>query len=570
MKEDSLYSRKNILRNINRGIKLSGKVFAVLIVSGVLSVPLSFVSPYLFGVLIDRVLSMREFEFFKVVVLGLLGVYLLRLIFDGVELYCSNLLLNRFTFKLRTRVFKRYLKTDYAEFVEKGIGDLKMRFYDDINSIGNFHKEQIVGYIVNILTIILSFGLTIYINWKLTLICLIVVPFVIIINKEIGKGFRNANEETRKATDEYYSFCHNSLQYWKEIKAMNTEEEFINRYKEHRSILARLGYKWIKYWCFQEIFNDFKLNYVTKIIVYIAGAFFVINQNITVGGLIIFSEYFGVLLQNIDGVSSKNVKLKINRPYYKRLLEIIDIKEYGDVALKGNREICTVNSLDGLLLTDVSFQYKDGFCMKDINLKLSKGDCVEITGVSGGGKSTLIKIMLNLYKPQNGTVYAIINGNMVDINKLPEKMFYEQIGVVMQDGFLFNMSIKENLLLARKNADYDELVRACEAGNIWDFIKELPEGFDTVIGENGIRLSGGQKQRIKIAQAFLKQPSIVIFDEATSSIDDISEKIILESIKNIGEEIIFIMVTHKPDLVQMANKAVKVEDGKIIQEIRQP
>ena len=563
MKKKIKYNRRYILKSINQGMKMSKKHFFFLIAASILLVPVSFISPFLFGILIDKVMKLRQIGLLKWVGIGLMGVYFLRFVLDGIDLYCGNVLLNRFTYILRKRVWKNYLNMDYNKMSEKDAGDLKMRFFDDINSVGNFHKDQIVDYTVNILMIVFALGLTVYINWKLALICLIVIPLVIIANKAIGKGFRNVNEDTRKVTDEYYTFTYESLQYWKEIKAMNAEENFIECFSKYRQVLAELGYKWIKFFFFQEVFKDFKENYLTKILVYISGAFFVISKSITIGELVIFSGYFELLLNNIDGLNGKNVQLRINQPYYERILEIIN--ETKSEAKYIRKKDCRLTGK--ILVSNVDFQYNsDDIILKNINLNITPGEFLEVSGESGCGKTTFIKLILNLYKPQNGMILYEVEWdneiNMMSPNDISYKDFYRQIGVVMQDGILFDMSIKENLLLANNEATDLELMEACERSNIGDFIRQLPDGFNTVIGEKGVRLSGGQKQRLKIAQVFLQKPPIIIFDEATSSVDGEAEEVILNSIRELKDNTTFIMITHKTNLLINAQKSIIIKKEK--------
>ena len=565
----SKYTRKNILHTINKNVKLSKYAFLMLILTSIILVPISFASPHLFGILIDDVLKNRHFELFKIVAAGLLTVFVLRLIFDGLNLYYSNKILNKFTYNLRSKMWKKYLKMDYDKYLNHNVGDLKMRFFDDINSIGNFHKEQIADYILNILMVFVAIVLTVLINYKLMLICLGAVPLVIVINRLIGKGFRHVNEETRKATEDYYLFEHDSLQFWKEIKSLNAQDSFIKRFQYHRMLLANLGYKWIKYWFYQEIFNDFKSNYLTKIFVYIAGAFFVINREITVGQLIVFSEYFGLLFSNIDELNSKNVALKINRPYFERVMGVLK-DEVGEKSKVPDVKYKRCELTGDIAITEVGFKYNEESksVLQGITLKLRRGDYLAITGASGAGKTTLIKLILGLHKCSEGNIEFGINDlscgdNVLKITRaksehISDKIFYGSVGIVMQDGYLFNMSIRNNLLLANRHATQEELEDVCKSSNILDFIQNLPDGFETIIGEHGIKLSGGQKQRICIAQALLKNPSIIVLDEATSSLDAMSEEIILKDIDKISKDITVIFITHKSKVANSANRILQL------------
>lgn len=267
-----------------------------------------------------------------------------------------------------------------------------------------------------------------------------------------------------------------------------------------------------------------------------------------------FSEYFALLFSALDGLNSKRVALRTNSPYYERIFETFSFPE----ETKEKTEICNLN--DRILVQNMNFSYVKGQpVLKNLNLEIKKGDYIAIVGKTGCGKTTLVKLLMGLYQVNSGKI--IYDG--IDIEQINKNSLYNLIGMVMQDNFLFNMSIRENLLLANENASEDDLVRACKKANIYNFIMSLPNDFDTEIGERGVKLSGGQKQRISIAAALLKNPKILIFDEATSSLDKPSEDVINNAINDISEEITVVVITHKPATALRAKKIVVIEDGEI-------
>lgn len=394
------------------------------------------------------------------------------------------------------------------------------------------------------------------IDIKMTLYCLLVIPAVFLVNYLIGKGTRKVNEEIRGVNENYYSSTHNTLQFWREIKAQNAEQVFIDRFQKFRLILAKLGLKSIRYWGYSEVFQDFKANYLTKVMVYIIGAFFVISGDISVGTLIMFSEYFALLFSSLDSVNSKRAALKVNTPYYKRIFETLDFPE--ESSIKSAAE-----PLRRLDINNLCFAYdKDGQTLKNVTLSVEKGDYIAIVGRTGCGKTTLVKLLLGLYEADSGDICW----NHQSLRELNKESLYQQIGVVMQDNFLFNMSIRENLQLSNQNAAEADLITACQRANIYGFIQSLPNGFDTVIGERGVKLSGGQKQRIAIAAALLKQPQLLIFDEATSALDRQSEDIINDAVNEIAKDMTVIVITHKPATALRAKKVVVIENGEITAE----
>lgn len=431
-----------------------------------------------------------------------------------------------------------------------------MRIMEDVDCLGNFIREQVVDYFFGFFLIIFTLYAALRIDVKMTLYCLLVIPVVFFVNYLIGRGSRKINEKIRSVNQDYYSSTHSTLQIWREIKAQNAEKVFIDRFQNFRLILAKLGLKSIRYWGYSEVFNDFKANYLTKVMVYIIGAFFVISGDISVGALIMFSEYFALLFSSLDSINSKRAELKVNTPYYKRIFETLDFPEESSIKSKAA-------SLDRIDINNLCFSYdKDGETLKNVTMSIKKGDYIAIVGKSGCGKTTLVKLLLGLYEVDSGDICW----NLQSLRELDKESLYHQIGVVMQDSFLFNMSVRDNLLLSNQSAEETDLITACRCANIYDFIQSLPNGFDTVIGEQGVKLSGGQKQRLAIASALLKQPQLLIFDEAMSALDKQSEDVIYDAINKLAKEMTVIVVTHKPATALRAKKVVVMENGEITAE----
>ncbi len=545
-------NRFDILRQIKQyAWPVKGSI-AALILTSAAAIPVSLVSPVFFQILLDEVMTQYNIESFSTVVLGLLSVYLMRFILDGSALFFGNRLLNTFTFSLRKDVLRKIRRTPFSFLEKKETGDLKMRLMDDVDCLGNFIREQVVDYLFGILMIVFTLYATLRIDVKMTLYCVAVIPLVFLVNYLIGRGTRKVNEEIRQVNEKYYSSTHSSLQFWREIKAQNTEEAFIERFVRFRRKLAKLGLRSIRYWAYTEVFNDFKTNYLTKVLVYIIGAFFLIRGELTVGVLIMYAEYFSMLFSALDSVNSKRAALKINAPYYQRIFETLSFPEEEDESR------IDVNISGRVAIRDLCFGYQAGKeVLHHVDLTVDPGDYIAVIGKTGCGKTTLAKLLLGLYTPQGGE----ITFDGINLQDICRENFYEQIGVVMQDSYLFNMSIRENLLLYKENATKEELSSACRKANIHDFIAGLPEGYDSIIGERGVKLSGGQKQRLAIAGALLKSPKLIIFDEATSSLDRESEEIIHHSINEISKDTTVIVITHKPAAVLRARKIVAMEDG---------
>ena len=547
--------RLYVLRNIKQYVYPIRWSVTALVILSLISLPISLISPRFFQLLVDEVMYQKNRSIFWVVVLGMLGIFILRLILDSISLKLNNRVHNSFVYQLRKAVFDKYKKTPVSFIEKKEVGELKMRMMDDIDVLGNFIGDQIVGYIYGILLLLFTIVASVRISWQMTLFCLLILPIVFIVDSLIGNGTRRINEQIRDVNSKYYTSTYNSLQFWREIKSQGSEQLFIERFNRFRAVLAKLGLKSIRFWAYKEVFSDFKSNYLTKVLVYIIGAFFVAKNQISVGTLIMFSEYFSMLFSSLESLNAKRIALKINEPYYERVFDTFSFPEE-------SKNTIDLNELKiGIRLNNVCFSYSEKApVLKEINLEINKGDYVAIVGKTGCGKTTLAKLLLGLYETQSGDILV----DNINIKNVRREDLSNLLGVVMQDNYLFNTSIRENLLIANESATEQEMIEACKKANIYDFILEQPKGFDTFIGERGVKLSGGQKQRISIAAALLRKPQVLIFDEATSALDRQSEDIINDAINRISEDVTVIVIAHKPETVLRAKKVVVMEEGRIV------
>lgn len=273
-------------------------------------------------------------------------------------------------------------------------------------------------------------------------------------------------------------------------------------------------------------------------------------------------NYYEQLYSNIQVILNSTVTLNTEIPQIDRVL-------YSLSYVTDNKEIEKAdfnnNFLKGdIYLQNISFKYTNSprYILKDINTTICSNRSLAIIGESGSGKTTLIKLLVDLYQPTNGKIYL----NNIELHKIPNTIKYHYINVVMQDPQLFNMTILENLLLAKPNATFEDVVNVCKMANIHDFINSLPEGYASLIGEKGIKLSGGQKQRLTIARTLLMDPEIIIFDEATSSLDSENETAIVSFIQNLSKHKTVITISHRFSTIAKSNDIMIIGDGRIIEQ----
>lgn len=518
-----------------------------LVIFNIITLPVNFIYSKIYQVLIDDVMINKHSEKIGFVVISFLALFLTQTAVSFIKLTHENKLNKSFGIGVRLDIWRYFINLSFQDKEKFSIGDIKQRTVDDVEKVGNFINDQIVERYYAYIMVVASTILLVFINPILTLSCIAVIPLLLLFNNYIGKKSSEVNEEIRKVSDEYLDFTYNSLQLWKEIKLQNVENNYVKRFSDYMGILSQLGLKSIKYWGYNEIFNDFRTNYLNKVFVYVVGVFFIINGKITVGRLIMFSEYYLFCFNSLNTIITKNIEIKKNNPFYHRIVEIINSETKTitkqQITIKGDVKV-----------DNISFFYGDNSILNNCSFNVASGERLAIVGKSGCGKTTLIKILIGMFILQQGEIRY--SDELLDEILLSD--LYNQVGVVMQDPFFFDMSIKANLMLASPSATEIHLIDACKAANILDFINTLENGFNSIIGENGVKLSGGQKQRLAIAQALIKQPKILFLDEATSAVDNNNESAIMENIKSYYPNMTIICVSHKPSIAKLTDRLIRI------------
>lgn len=539
---------RDIKTSFQKYIDYSWSAVRILLTINIAALPLTFVFPKLYQVLLDDVMAKGKLGKLFQICIGFIALFILQTFLSYIKQIYENKVSKNFNMAVRKDVWCKLLNMSFDQKDHFSIGDAKQRVVDDVEKIGNFIKDQIVDRYYNYFIVILGAILILIINPIMALICSAVLPIILLVNDYIGRKSSEVNGEIREIGDEYYGFCYNSLQFWKEIKLQNAEDSFLKTFTKYRNNLSKLGLKSIKYWGYGEVFNDFKTNYLNKVFVYILGVIFIIKGDLTVGTVVMFAEYYGYCFNALNAIVNKNIEIKKNNPYYSRIIDVLKMdteEERSDVEIDGD-----------IVVEDLKFAYGSNNVIAGCSFKVNKGDKIAVTGESGCGKSTLIKLMLGMLNADSGEIYY----SDKDIKEISLKSLYKQIGVVMQDPIFFDLSIIENLKLASPNATDERIESCCKAACIFDFIESLPNGYGTIIGENGVRLSGGQKQRLAIAQAILKQPEILFLDEATSALDESNEREIMDNIRKNYPEMTVMLVSHKPSVIALLDKRLEIND----------
>ncbi len=543
---------KPMLKNLKKQIFTLGMIKICLLVLGL-------ITPYLFKLLIDEVMAKGRMNLLKWICTGYIAIFVVQ----SILLFFQRVFGNKFYFKLvfdiRYRIWNNYLKMYVDKYSGYNIGDLKNRIDDDTNSFEKFLGQHIIDYTYNWVYGILNGIVLLVLNWKLALFGFLMVPFPFWMAKWVGKHLKIAMEKQKDLWIKYEKWIYSCIQGWKEVKTFTTQRLNSISFTRHWKNISR------NFFVIQMLFNVsrtfwvIKDVFITKVSLYFIGGILIMNGEITIGSLLVFMKYYQALFEGVSGINNLDIELYSDMPSMDRVLEVLVEKDESESGtLKPEHFDSSIE------FQDVTFKYEGNKndVLKNIVLKINPNERVAIVGRSGSGKTTLIKLILGLCHAQKGRI--LISGN--DIKRINTTFLHNNVGVVMQDNYLFNLSIKENLLMAKSSATDEEIQEACKMAYIDNFIEGLPDGYMTVIGEKGVKLSGGQKQRLAIARTFLADPKIIIFDEATSALDHESEKIIHKAIDNVSKDRTVIIIAHRISSILSANKVIVIDQGKIVEE----
>lgn len=470
----------------------------------------------------------------KTVVLALIQITYNR-IFPVMQIEC------------KANVLEKYSDLDLDILQKFTPGELQQRLHKDTENIILFWEKKIeIG--VSSIFVVTFMAILLYMNCVLAVISFLVLPLSFWITRKIKSRSNIEYERQRQIIGTYNDFMINNMCFWKEIKS-NCLEEI--QQKQFEIFWKDIGSAFLNAhmcWFLNRTFLAFKDVFLTKMGLYLLGGILVIKGVSTVPILLAFMEYYADFVNRMLEIGDIIIKLGEQEEAQKRVENILKLHQPNRIKRMGKFE--------SLEFKDIVFSYGeeqekifDGFQMK-----IARGERIAILGESGCGKSTLIKIMAGSLMPDDGMIFW--NGCSMD--QINRKSIYAKIGFLMQDSKLFNLTIRENLLMGRLDACEKELENACKKANILDFIYGLPQGFETIIGENGIRLSGGQKQRILIARLFLQNPEVIVFDEATSALDYQNESEIMNLLLQNEDDITIVIVTHRKNSVSKCTRVVEI------------
>lgn len=488
-----------------------------------------------------------------------LGVTLAANLIGVLESYLTTWISQHVTFDLRNKMFSHLQTMSHGFFTDSRQGDIITRMTSDISGVQRTISGTMTGILSNTLTLIIALIAMYQRNWILATLGLILVPLFVIPTKKVGKTRWKLTREAQESQDEINGILNETLSVSGQllVKLFGREDEEAHRYKEINRKMIRLNIResMAGRW-FRVALSTFSS--IGPMLIYLAGGYLMIQSgaNLTVGDITVLVALLGRMYSPVNSLMGIQVDWIRSMALFTRIFEYFDLI----VDVKNPDNPIKMEEIQGKVeFQNVDFAYEDKMILDNISFKLESGKSIALVGPSGSGKSTLVNLIPRLYDVSGGK----ITFDGIDIRDMDLGFLRQQIGIVTQDTYLFQGTIRDNLLYAKSDATDAELEAACKKANIHDFIKGQDLGYDSPVGNRGLKLSGGEKQRISIARVLLKNPAILIFDEATSALDSISEQLIQDAMETLMKSRTTILIAHRLSTIQSADEILVLSHGKI-------
>ena len=462
---------------------------------------------------------------------------------------------------IRQHIYNHLIKLPMSFFAERRVGELNSRISSDISILQHSITETLADLLSQILIITGGISLMMISSFKLTIFMLAIVPAMALFAFFFGRAIRRYSKKAQSHVAESNTIVEETLQGIQNVKAFTNELFEIRRYREKTDEVAKAGIKGGKY---QAAVSFVMLGFFVAMgLVIWRGALLIARGEMEAGQLFSFVIYSGFIAGNIAGMASVYTRLQRTIGAAEKLLLLLDepAEEIDEVYIPDPADL-----LNGKIAFDnVDFRYpsrEEITVLKNVDFIIESGQEVAIVGPSGAGKSTLVSLLLKFYEPTSGKI--LFDGR--DSRSFPITSVRKQMAIVMQDVFLFGGTIRENIAYGKPDAGEQEIIDAAIQANAWDFIQTFPDKLKTIVGERGIQLSGGQRQRIAIARAVLKNPKILILDEATSFLDSESERLVQEALEKLMLGRTSVVIAHRLATVRKADKIIVLESGRIVEQ----
>lgn len=530
--------------------------FSIAFLCVISTIVFSIIQPLVWARILTNLFSIN-FSLVITNILYLSLIFIAQTLINYLQSYLFSYLNENIIYDLKSDMYKCIIDLPVKAFDEMRVGEFISRLQTDASAVVGVITNQLLNTFVDILRVIII-GIYMYsINIPLALIVTIAFPISFYISLHYGNKIKIQNKVLLGLMDTYFSYIQQSILGIREIKNLGAKkanfESFLslaNKVKDKNIEISVTGLK-------SSTLSQ-GINFLTLISVMSLGGFLIFKEFLIMEYFIAFFSYSNQFTSSLMNVTKLNLNIHQTLASLERIFNLMNNLNYSKENLGNLNVKCIKGSIE---FDQVFFEYNNNApVLKGISFFVSHNKKVAIVGSSGGGKSTIFNLLQRFYEPSSG----LIRIDNIDLKQFDEDSLRSHLSVVRQDPFLFNISIKDNLLLANPTACENEIIEVCKIAYIHDYIMQLPDGYNTIVGENGINLSGGQKQRIAIARALLKKSKIILFDEATSSLDNESQYNIKNALDSLSNNHTVIIIAHRLTTIIGADEIIVVEDGKIV------
>lgn len=524
----------------------------------IVSATLSLVFPQVVQRVLDSVLEQADYGLLNTITIILLIVFIIRSISSLIETYNLNYIGERIVVDLRLDLYKHLQSLSIGFYTNQRVGELVSRISSDVTVMRTVLTNNINTLLQQTFIMIGSVILMFALNWRLTLFIIALIPVVVAIAFVFGYYMRRISAEVQDEIASSTVVAEEVFQNIREVKSFVREPYEIERYN---SAIGRAFAAAVRLLRIRAVFGPtvgfLAFGGLTMILWF--GGREVIAERLSAGELIAFLIYGLTVAGSFTSLIGLYTSFQEALGATRRVFQLMDTP----LEIANKADATTLQAVDGRIsLKNVSFSYEDDHnVLSNIDLDIAPGEILALVGPSGAGKSTTFNLIPRFYDPTTGTIK--VDGH--DLRDVTHESLRQQIGIVPQETLLFGGTIRENILYGRLNASEDELIDAATAANAHTFITELPNGYETLVGERGIRLSGGQRQRIAIARAILKDPRILLLDEATSSLDNESEHLVQDALSHLMHGRTTVIIAHRLSTIAIADRIAVLNKGEIVE-----
>jgi subfamily B ATP-binding cassette protein MsbA len=532
---------------------LAGAMVCMLFVSAATAGSAFLVKPVL-----DDVFFKKDLTMLKLIPLAIIGIFLLKGFFDYGQAFLMSYVGQRIIADLREKIYNHIQSLSLSFFTRNPTGVLMSRILNDVNMIQGAVTDAVTGLLKDVFTLVGLVAVIFYRDWKLALIAMVVFPVAVVPIVKFGRKLRSYSTRSQSAMANLSTILLETLTGARIVKAFNMEDHERRRFAKENRRLFGILIKSVRVKAISHPLMEF-LGGVGIAFIVFYGGYNVIQGGATPGTFFSFLAALLMLYEPVKRLSGVNNTVQQGLAAAARIFEVLDsVPE-----IQSKPEAKALPSVSrGIEYEDVSFKYEEDWVLKNINLRIRVGEMVAFVGSSGGGKTTLVNLLPRFYDVTAGKI--TIDG--VDIRDYRVESLRHRVGIVTQQTILFNDTVRNNIAYGNIDQPFEEIVKAAEAAYAQGFIQNLPQGYDTIIGEQGVKLSGGERQRISIARALLKNAPILILDEATSSLDSESEIEVQKALEYLMEGRTTLVIAHRLSTIRKANRIMVLSNGEIVEE----